>query len=813
MVEHNQLDIEATLVELTTTEKISLLAGTDFWHTQSIPRLDIPAVRMPATWDTLLLEEAGKVMGEEPKAKGAVVILGPTVSIQRSPLRGRGFESFSEDPFLSGSLAAAEIRANSIVSDRAIRKIYLLPFQLAVCDAQPAAFMTSYNKLNEGILLSEWNWKGIVMSEPYGTYSTSRSINAGIDIEMPGPTRFRGANLGHAIFSKKITSHVLDERVRNVLELVNCVAPLGMPENAEEKMRNTSETAQLLRKVAPDSVVFLKNDNKVVLFDTIIGPNAKVATYCGGGSASLTQYYAVNSSRSVSYTVDAYSHKLLPLLDSQIMMDVQVFTSPDAAITGSAEPIDQILLRNTNNFLGDYKHPQLQQPFYAKFEGYFTPQVDGVYDFGIAVAGTAYLYVDDKLLVDNATNQKKGEYSFGLGTVEESNSMELMAGTTYHLKALFGSMGTSKIINGSSTTKNGAVRLGCALRIDADNEIDYAKEIAISADQVVLCVGLNLEWESEGYDRTLWAYRVVVVYQSGTPVTMPWVSKVAGLVQAWYGGNEAGNAIADILFGHAVPSSKLPLSFPVLNEDNPAFLNYRYERGRVLYGEDVYVGYRFYDKTRKKVNFPFGYGLPYTTFELSDIDANIGEATLKVKIYISQHAPSINRPPKELKGYRKIEIAAGASEVLEISISTNYAFWDEERSASICENGTYTIAASTRTAKLQTDLAIEKTTCENDTISIAMVNKVDVVYVAIDVRLPFLIVTTYDLTTPSSHHHLTIFPKISNRSNRKYLPMVSRPLPRSSMKLVRPGKTLSDMSSNSTFHPRSLVNPESSSNL
>ncbi|KAK9426911.1 glycoside hydrolase superfamily [Lipomyces doorenjongii] len=833
MVEHTQLDIEATLADLTMAEKISLLAGTDFWHTQSIPRLNIPALRMTdgpngirgtrffssipaacfpcgtalgATWDTLLLEDAGKVMGEEAKAKGAVVILGPTVNIQRSPLGGRGFESFSEDPFLSGSLAAAEIRGiqngagvaatikhfvvndqehdrsavNSIVSDRALREIYLLPFQLAVRDAQPAAFMTSYNKLNgthcsehqhllEEILRGEWKWKGLVMSDWYGTYSTSRSINAGVDIEMPGPTRFRGANLGHAIISKKVTSHVLDERVRNLLELVNRVAPLGMPENAEEKMRDTPETAQLLRKIAADSIVLLKNDNNVLPFDrskkiAVIGPNSKVATYCGGGSASLTPYYAVTpfegisgkytDPSSVSYTVGAYSHKLLPLLDSQIMCSdgssgwmFKVFTSRDAAITGSAEPIDQIFLRSTNNFLGDYKHPQLQQPFYATFDGYFTPLVDGVYDFGIAVAGTAYLYVDDKLLVDNATNQSQGEYFFGMGSVEESNSMQLMAGTTYHLKVLFGSVGTSKILNGSSTGMNGAMRLGCALRIDADNEIACAKEIAKNVDQVVLCVGLNLEWESEGYDRTFMDLpgrlddlitavaevnpNVVVVNQSGTPVTMPWVSKVAGLVQAWYGGNEAGNAIADILFGDVVPSGKLPLSFPVLNEDNPAFLNYRSERGRVLYGEDVYVGYRFYDKTRKKVNFPFGYGLSYTTFELSDIDANIGEATLKVRvkvsnlgklpgseviqIYVSQHAPSINRPPKELKGYRKIEVAAGASEVVEISIPTKYAFafWDEERSAWICEKGAYTITASNGTAKLQTGVAIEKTTWWN----------------------------------------------------------------------------------------------------
>ncbi|KAK9311452.1 glycoside hydrolase superfamily [Lipomyces starkeyi] len=827
MAPHEQLDIEATLAELTAREKISLLAGTDFWHTQGIPRLSIPALRMSdgpngirgirffsgvpaacfpcgtalgATWDGPLLEKAGKVMGDEAIAKGAVIILGPTVNIQRSPLGGRGFESFSEDPYLSGSLAAAEIRGiqngtgvaatikhfvandqehersavNSIVSDRAMREIYLLPFQLAVRDAKPAAIMTAYNKLNgthcsehqgllKGILRGEWGWKGLVMSDWFGTYSTSASINAGVDLEMPGPTRFRGTNLGHAIFSKKVKSYVLDERVKNVLELVNRVAPLGMPENAKEETRNTPKTAALLRKIAADSIVLLKNENNVLPFDknkkiAIVGPNAKVATYCGGGSASLAPYYAItpfegisakySNPASISYSVGAYSHELLPLLDGQLKTEdgsmgwmFRVFPSQDAASTGSADPIDEVFLRSTNTFLGDYKHPQGAGTFYATFEGYFTPQVDGIYDFGIATAGTAYLYVDNKVLVDNATNQRKGEYFFGHGTAEVSNSIKLKAGTTYHLKVLWGTMSTSKIYDGSS--ENGALRLGGALRIDEDYEIERAKEIAKTVDQVVLCVGLNHDWESEGYDRQFMDLpgrqdelitavaevnpNIVVVNQSGTPVTMPWLSKVAGLLQAWYGGNETGNAIADVLFGDVVPSGKLPLSFPVLNEDNPAFLNYRSERGRVLYGEDVYVGYRFYDKTKKKVNFPFGYGLSYTTFELSDIIADIAGDTLTVRvtvsnvgkvngsevvqIYISQHAPSINRPPKELKGYKKIAVPSGDSELVEIAIPVKYAlsFWDEERDAWICEKDNYTVTASNGTMTLKTDVNVEET--------------------------------------------------------------------------------------------------------
>ena len=239
-------------------------------------------------------------MGKEAIAKGAHVLLGPTINIQRSPLGGRGFESIGEDPVLAGLGAAALVKGiqesgvvatikhfvcndqehernlyDARVSERALREIYLMPFQLALRDAYPKSFMTSYNKVNgthvsenarimKDILRGEWGWKGLTMSDWFGTYSTSDSLIAGLDLEMPGPVRWRGDLALHALRSNKISERTIDERARNVLELVNQCAATGVPENAEEGKLDTPETAALLRRLASESIVLLKNEDNVL---------------------------------------------------------------------------------------------------------------------------------------------------------------------------------------------------------------------------------------------------------------------------------------------------------------------------------------------------------------------------------------------------------------------------------------------------------------------------------------------------------------------------------------------------------------------
>lgn len=239
---------------------------------------------------------------------------------------------------------------------------------------------------------------------------------------------------------------------------------------------------------------------------------------------------------------------------------------------------------------------------------------------------------------------------------------------------------------------------------------------------------MQSDWEGEGVDRADMNLpgqmdalisaivranpNTAVVMQSGTPVSMPWIEEIPALIQAWYGGNETGNAVTDVLFGDTNPSGKLPLGFPKRVQDNPAYLNYRSQRGRMLYGEDVYIGYRYYDALDKPVLFPFGHGLSYTTFSFSNLrmkkDAkdlsvivnvkNTGKVagTEVVQVYITQQNPSIMRPPKELKGFAKVFLEAGAVDDVEVKIETKYAasFWDESRKEWIMEKDRYEVIVS-----------------------------------------------------------------------------------------------------------------------
>lgn len=255
-----------------------------------------------ATFNLPLLREAGVKMGHEAQSKGAHVILGPTINMQRSPLGGRGFESLGEDPVLAGLGAAAlvagiqstgvqatlkhfvcndqEHRRNAtqaLVSERALREIYAKPFQLAVRsgDGSPGAFMTAYNGVNGtwcsenrrllgDLLRGEWGWRGLVMSDWYGCYSTTDAVLAGLDLEMPGPPRFRGEPLKFSVETDKVRGHVLDERARTVLEFVRACAGAGVEEGQEERAEDTPETAALLRKIGGESIVLLKNEGGVL---------------------------------------------------------------------------------------------------------------------------------------------------------------------------------------------------------------------------------------------------------------------------------------------------------------------------------------------------------------------------------------------------------------------------------------------------------------------------------------------------------------------------------------------------------------------
>lgn len=407
---------------------------------------------------------------------------------------------------------------------------------------------------------------------------------------MPGPTRWRGEALKHAVTSNKVRPHVLDQRVRAVLDLVKQAAKSGIPENAPEKELNRPEDRKLLRRAAAESIVLLKNEQKVLPFArdktvAVIGPNAKVKVISGGGSASLLPYYAVTPFEGVSsqckdvrFSQGAYNHKELPLIGDKLRtLDGKVgfcFRTYDKPVGDpDRKLLDTLHLTNSYMYVVDYKVPGTDNTtYFADVEGTITPEEDGTYYFGLAVQGTGKLFVDGRLLIDNTVNQRPGDGFFGAGTVEEVGSLSLKAGQTYKITVEYGTAPTAKPFDrGTVSFGAGGFRIGMSKKMDPEKAIEDAVKLAAEVDQVVIFSGLNGEWESEGFDRLDMdlpynndelIYRVleanrkaVVVIQSGMPVAMPWVDATSTIVQAWYGGNETGNAIADVLFGGVNPVS------------------------------------------------------------------------------------------------------------------------------------------------------------------------------------------------------------------------------------------------------------------
>lgn len=804
------MNVDLVLQQLTLDEKIHILSGVDFWHTYAIPRLNVPSIRtsdgpngvrgtkffdsvpaacfpcgtgLAATFNKELLYEVGEMMGVEARHKGAHVLLGPTTNMQRGPLGGRGFESFSEDPHLAGLVSAAIINgiqskkvaatikhyvandleherkaSDSVMTERALREIYLEPFRLALKHSNPKALMTSYNKVNGihvshhkhlllDILRDEWKYDGTIMSDWWGTYTSKEAIEAGLDLEMPGPTRFRdNATMGHMVQTRELHINDIDHRVKNILKLISYASQSGIPENGkEDTLNNTKETSAFLRKISNESIVLLKNEGMLPLKSSekiaVIGPNAKYAAYCGGGSAALKAYYTVTPYEGICskldhqppYTVGAYAHQKLPPLAQRLVNPVTHEVGYNMKFYHDVDrksQFDEINTLDSRIFLADYHHPDLHSNlYYIDVEGNLKVEESGAYEFGVAVWGTAKLFINDKLVIDNSVNQVRGPSFTNLGTIEVKDTIILEAGIDYNLKIEFGSIPTSTIKSeGSPPFGGGGIQFGFAKVIDADEEIANAVSIAKSVDKVVLCIGLNQEWESEGYDRPSMELpgrtndlvravlaenpNTIVVNQSGTPVEFPWIKKAPAVIQAWYGGNETGNSIADVLFGDFNPCGKLSLTWPLKVQDNPTFLNFRTEKGRVLYGEDVFIGYRYYEKLQKQVAFPFGFGLSYSEFVFSNLKVNTQESlkvtvdvenvgqvagSETVQVYVAPQNSTIIRPVKELKGFEKVYLKPGEKVTvhLDMAMSDPISFFDEYQKAWCAEKGDYQVQVGT----------------------------------------------------------------------------------------------------------------------
>ncbi|KPM36493.1 Beta-glucosidase B [Neonectria ditissima] len=807
------VDIKAILSTLTLEEKVSLLAGKDLWHTVPIPSKGVPAVKvsdgpngargasfaggttaacfpaaclMAATFDVTLAKRIGAALAEEVHSKGARCLLAPTMCLHRHPLGGRNFESFSEDPFLTGKMAARvvdglqdagvaatikhfvtneqetdRLTVDETISERALRELYLKPFEIAVKEAKPWAVMTAYNLFNgthadshpfslKQVLRGEWGWDGLVMSDWGGVNSTAESLEAGLDLEMPGPTRWRKPeDVLAAIKEGKLSEKTIDERATRVLqflERLKCFEDDSIP---DEQAINKPEHQALIREAGSKGLVLLKNDNQVLPLskDKVKGKkiallgHAKIGLAHGGGSASVNAHYkvtpwdalheALGDSVEFSYAKGAHTFRNLPPITSEhvVGLDGKAGYTYKLYEPGNPEPIKTVNGHPDSdvNVLTsfDFSHKEVS------LEGTFTAQDDGVYYFTCSGLGPSKLVIDDKVIYQQTENCGDAMgFLFG-GAPAPEIKVTLKAGTKYKML-----LHTCPPAADDNSADLGILEGRVGLRVGYMSEVEHdrdlhaeAVEVAKTADVAVIFTGHETFWETEGQDQQSFNLpkdgsqdrliaavaavnsKTIVVNSTGVAVAMPWLGQIQGLIQSWFPGQECGNAIADVLTGAQTPEGHLSCTFPKKLEDCPAYGNFpgEYVKGqlKVTYEEGVFIGYRHFDRLpADKVNFPFGFGLSYTTFDFSDLVvkesgdsfavsvkvANTGSVVgaIAVQVYVGSAQTAEENPIKQLAAFAKVTVKPGEATTVDIPVrAQDFAFFDVSAQKWVVKGGDY----------------------------------------------------------------------------------------------------------------------------
>lgn len=661
------MNIPEIVKQMTLEEKAGLCSGYDFWHTKGLEHLGVPqmmlsdgphglrkqdqtgdhlgindsikAVCFPAgcatasSFDRALVERMGKALGNECQAEDVGVLLGPAVNIKRSPLCGRNFEYYSEDPYAASEMAAGFIKgvqsqnvgvsikhfyannqehrrmsSSSVMDERTAREIYLAAFETAVREEKPWTVMCSYNRINDvyaaenrealtDILRGEWGFDGFVVSDWGAVNDRVADLEAGMDLEMPCSFGERDAEIVKAVRCGRLSIETLDTAVTRILTIVDRYVK-GRNPNA---VFDRDADHELAREIAAQCMVLLKNEDHVLPLDktkkvAFLGAFAESPRYQGGGSSHIN------------------SHKVESALE--MAKDYPVI--------------------------------------YAK----------------------------------------------GYETSDDVIREELIA-----------------------------------------EAVQAAKE----AETAVIFAGLPDIFESEGYDREHMRLpdcqnalieavaqanpNTVVVLHGGSPVEMPWIHEVKGVLEAYLCGQAVGGATVQILYGDVNPSGHLAETFPLKLEDNPSYLSYQGEGDRVEYREGVFVGYRYYTTKKMPVLFPFGHGLSYTTFAISDLRTdkasysqeetvivsvdvtNTGDRTGKEVVQLYMLPPTgsdaVLRPVQELCGFEKVELQPGETKTVTFQLNRRaFAYFSNQKHDWIVETGNYTLAAGNSSAALTTQKTI-----------------------------------------------------------------------------------------------------------
>ncbi|MEP4095007.1 glycoside hydrolase family 3 C-terminal domain-containing protein [Reichenbachiella sp.] len=694
------------------------------------------AISLASSWDDSLMYQVGQLLGKEAKARGRNFFLGPCVNIHRFPIGGRNFESFGEDPYLAGRIAIPYIQGvqsenvlacvkhfacnnqewnrddvNAVVGERALHEIYLPAFKAAVLEGKAWTVMTSYNKVNgkwtaendyllNEVLKKKWGFKGFVVSDWGAAHSTAGSALAGLDLEMPFGEYYNDSLINKALQTGEIKEELIDDKIRRLLRVRFEAGMFGPQEKQTEGIFHSNLHKQIAYEAAVNGIVLLKNESELLPIDTgkvrkiaVIGPNAAFARIGGGGSSKVTPHYSVSpmeglknklgNSVEISYALGAIIKNDVRIIENSFFENYNGKKGLKAQYFGNINCEGEPSYTRTDtevNYLWYYDAPYWDfhgaddsNYFSVRWTGKIKAPKSGKYKFQVMHNDGARLTINGNVLINLWKDRRKSEIDEAVIYLEK--------GQVYDIQLdYYNNGGVSEI------------KLGW--EIPDTDLIKEATELAKKSDLAILCIGLSDHFEGEGRDREFLILEnqdklikevvkansnTIVVIISGTPpILETWVDEVPAIVQAWFAGQEGGNAIADILLGNRNPSGKLPCTFYKSQNDSPGFSDYQNDDLQSKYVEGIYVGYRYLDKHKIEARFPFGHGLSYSKFvygkpqyalnennkaevKFTLTNTGISAGAEVAQLYIKPLNSQVERPEKELKAYKKVYLRSGES--------------------------------------------------------------------------------------------------------------------------------------------------------
>lgn len=733
------------------------------------------AVLTASSFDPALMYEMAVAMGRETLAEGRDMLLGPCINITRAPQGGRNFESFGEDPFLTSRFAEAwvtGVQSQGVISstkhfaandqeadrmtidarldERTLREIHLPAFEAAV-KAGTWSVMSAYNRINghyatenehliQNILKGEWGFKGFVISDWGAVHSTVETANSGLDMEMPFGEFWGGGKLTSAIESGQVKRSTIDDKVRRILRVMIESGTFDRKDSDRpaRSVVDSQEHRVLALRAAQSGLVLLKNQRGILPIPegqglkrvALIGPNAAVARNHGGGSSRVVANYEVSpmeglqnragKSLVLSYAVGERAPNEFDVLNPVSLtppgndktvsgLFAEYFPNDSLQGTPAFTRIDPTIDFNWNGGGPAINFPS--KNFSVRWTGQYHATRTGRFDINVSSDDGVRVYFDNKLVIESWYDQ---------ANLIHRGSVDVVEGQDYDLRVeYFQHAGGAQI------------HLGIMLDPAEQRKTDLADAVNLAAhsDLVLLFVGWNEFLEGETQDRLSMNLpgrqddlvksvaavnpNTVVVVSGGGSTLMPWLDQVAGVVQAWYPGQEGGNAIADALLGRVNFTGKLPVSFYAKESDASSFGNYPGADGHVDYKEGLYVGYRHLDTHGIQPLFPFGFGLSYTQFSMDQLKVSVVRASARnplvkvearvtntgnvagvevAQLYVHEKNARIDRPEQELKGFERVTLNPGESKIVHFELSRSaFAYYSVDRHGWMVDRRTFEV--------------------------------------------------------------------------------------------------------------------------